>query len=87
MKETEQHSRQFPVFHPAFVALVAAAVLLRIGLGFTLPRTVKWDEATDLMLGRNLLAGNGFTYSGYPEVHFPPLHPIAAGIFHWLTGG
>ncbi len=86
MKETEQHSRQFPVFHPAFVALVAAAVLLRIGLGFTLPRAVKWDEGTDLLLGRNLLAGNGFTYSGYPEVHFPPLHPIVAGIFHWPTG-
>ncbi|MEP6959283.1 MAG: glycosyltransferase family 39 protein [Nitrospirota bacterium] len=86
MTETEQHSRQFRVFHPAFVALVTAAVLLRIGLSFTLPRVIKWDEPTYLLLGYNLLAGNGFTYSRYPEVHFPPLHPIVAGIFHLLTG-
>jgi 4-amino-4-deoxy-L-arabinose transferase-like glycosyltransferase len=38
------------------------------------------------MLGYNLLAGNGFTNSGYPELHFTPLYPMVAGLFHALTG-
>jgi 4-amino-4-deoxy-L-arabinose transferase-like glycosyltransferase len=86
MTENEHDSRQLRVFHPTVVALVAAAVLLRLGLSFTLPRTIKDDEPSYLLLGYNLLAGNGFTYSGYPELHFAPLYPIVAGLFHLLIG-
>ncbi len=86
MTETERDSRQFRVFPPAFLALVSAAVLLRLGLSLALPRVIKYDEPTNLLLGYNLLAGNGYTYSGYPELHFPPLHPIFAGLFYLLTG-
>lgn len=86
MTENEHDSRQFRVFHPTVVALVAAAILLRIGLSFTLPRTIQHDESIYLLLGFNLLAGNGFTYSGYPELHFPPVYPIVAGLFHLLIG-
>ncbi len=86
MTETEQDTRQLRAFPPAFLALVSAAVLLRLGLSITLPRVIKWDESTNLLLGYNLLAGNGYTYSGYPELHFPPLHPIFAGLFCLLTG-
>lgn len=64
---------------------MAAVVLLRAGLSSILPRVIRWDEPRYLLLGYNLLAGNGFTYSGYPEVHFPPVQPIVAGIFHLLT--
>jgi len=84
--QAEHHSGRFQIFHPAFLALVAGAVLLRVALSVILPRAIKWDEASNLILGQNLLAGNGFTYSGYPELHFPPLHPILAGLFHLLTG-
>jgi len=86
MTENGHDSRQFRVFHPTVVALVAATVLLRLGLSFTLPRTIKDDEPMYLLLGHNLLAGNGFTYSGYPELHFAPLYPIVAGLFHLLIG-
>ena len=86
MTENEHDSRHFRVFHPAIVALVAAAVLLRLVLSFTLPRTIKWDEPHYLLLGSNLLTGNGFTYSGYPELHFPPLYPGVAGLFYLLIG-
>src|SRR5690242_898142 len=86
MTENEHHSKQFLVFPPRLVGLVAAAVLLRIGLSFMLPRAIKPDESYYLMLGYNLLAGNGFTYSGYPELHFPPMYPIIAGLFHLLSG-
>ncbi len=74
------------VFHPAVLGLAAAAALLRLGLSLALPRVVKPDESYYLMLGYNLLAGNGFTNSGYPELHFTPLYPIVAGLFHTLTG-
>jgi len=86
MTENEHDSRQFRVFHPTVVALVAATVLLRIGLSFTLPRTIQADECYYLLLGYNLLVGNGFTYSGYPELHFTPLYPIVAGLFRLLIG-
>jgi 4-amino-4-deoxy-L-arabinose transferase-like glycosyltransferase len=77
---------EFRTFHPAVIALVAAAVLLRLSLGFLLPRTIRWDEGLYLLAGVNLLTGNGFTYSAYPEVHFHPLIPIVAGLCYLLTG-
>jgi 4-amino-4-deoxy-L-arabinose transferase-like glycosyltransferase len=66
--------------------LVAVVVLLRIALSFFLPRVVKWDEPVYLLLGHNLLTGGGFTWSTYPELTFPPLYPIVAGVFHLLIG-
>lgn len=74
------------VFHPAVLGLAAAAALLRLGLSLTLTRVVKPDESYYLMLGYNLLSGNGFTNSGYPELHFTPLYPIVAGLLHAVTG-
>jgi len=85
LKNTEQDPRQFRAFPPAFLALVLGAVLLRLGLSLGLPRVIHSDEPPNLLLGYNLLAGNGYTYSGYPELHFPPLHPIFAGLFYLLT--
>lgn len=86
MTENEHDPTQLRLFHPAIVALATAAVMLRIGLSFSLPRTVKWDEPMYLLAGYNLLTGNGFTYSGYPELHFPPLYPIVSGLFYLLVG-
>jgi 4-amino-4-deoxy-L-arabinose transferase-like glycosyltransferase len=39
-----------------------------------------------LLLGYNLLSGNGFTYYIYPELAFPPFYPVVAGLFHLLIG-
>ena len=86
MNMIHQVSRPNRLFPPAIVALAGAAVLLRIGLSFVLARTIKWDEPDYLLAGYNLLKGNGFTYSGYPELHFPPLYPVVAGLFHLFTG-
>jgi 4-amino-4-deoxy-L-arabinose transferase-like glycosyltransferase len=86
MTETEHDSRQLRVFHPSVVALVAAAILLRITLSFILPRTLRWDEPEYLLAGFNLLTGNGFSYSGYPQLHFPPLYPVIAGLLYLLIG-
>jgi 4-amino-4-deoxy-L-arabinose transferase-like glycosyltransferase len=74
------------MFQPAVIALVATAVCFRVGLSFMLPRTIRWDEPEYLLAGFNLLTGNGFTYGGYQELHFPPLYPIVAGLFYLLIG-
>jgi 4-amino-4-deoxy-L-arabinose transferase-like glycosyltransferase len=44
------------------------------------------DEPAYLLAGYNLLTGNGFTISGFPELHFPPLFPVIAGLFYFLLG-
>ena len=85
MTESDYESRRRRVSCSAVLALVTAAILLRIGLSHFLPRVLGWDESAYLLLGANLLAGNGFTYTGYPELHFPPLYPLVAGFFHLLT--
>src|SRR5688572_12243338 len=82
----EQAPREIRLFHPAIIALAAAAVILRVGLSFALPRTIKWDEPAYLLAGYNLLRGNGFTYTGYPELHFPPLYPFVSGLFYLCVG-
>ena len=86
MTNDEQDLEKFRAFQPAVVALVVASVLLRTGLSMTLPRTIKFDEPAYLLLGYNLLAGNGFTYTGYPELHYSPLYPVIAGLFYLVTG-
>ena len=55
LMQAEQYRRQRRVFPPAFLAFVAATVLLRVGLSFTLPRTIKDDEPVYLLLGYNRL--------------------------------
>src|SRR6478735_4947531 len=82
-----QNARQTRLFHPALLVLVSAAALLRLALSLYFPRVIKDDEPIYLLLGHNLLAGNGFTYTGSPELHFPPLHPLLVGVFSFLMTG
>ena len=86
MKDPGNETRPFYIFHPALFALVLTAGLLRLALSLYFPRAVKEDESAYLLLGHNLVAGNGFTYTGYPELHFPPLHPLLIGLFSLVTG-
>jgi len=81
-----QNARQTRLFHPALLVLVSAAALLRLALSLYFPRVIKDDEPIYLLLGQNLFAGNGFTYTGSPELHFPPLHPLLVGLFSLMTG-
>src|SRR5215510_13415708 len=74
------------IFHPALIGLVAAAVLLRIMIALILPRVIRWDEPSYLLLGYNLLSGNGFTTGLHPQLHFTPLYPIVSGILYLLVG-
>jgi 4-amino-4-deoxy-L-arabinose transferase-like glycosyltransferase len=86
MKDSGHEARPFVIFHPALLLLVVSAALLRLALSLYFPRVVWGDESAYLLLGHNLVTGNGFTYTGYPELHFPPLHPLFVGLLSLMTG-
>ena len=67
------------------VALVAAAVLLRVYYT-TYARVVWGDEPFYLWIGQSLWAGHGYNFFGYSGAHFPPLYPALAGGLALLTG-
>ncbi len=44
------------------------------------------DESCYLWLAQNLSSGAGYTYyNGTPELHFPPLFPVALGVLNWIV--
>lgn len=64
-------------------ALVAAALQVLLWTGERLPSV---DGLAYFAAGRNLLDGAGFTRHGAPELHFPPLVPVALAGLERLTG-
>lgn len=66
--------------------LALSAVLLRLVLFLGRGDYVAFDEGWYLLLGRNLLAGEGYTLNGLPHVALSPLFPILAGATGDLLG-
>jgi 4-amino-4-deoxy-L-arabinose transferase-like glycosyltransferase len=66
----------------AIAAIIVAAFLLRLELTHSLPRMVKWDESDYLLLGRNLVRGQGYTTGFGPEIHHPPFFPLITGVIY-----
>ena len=67
--------------------VVVAAMLLRLGLVLALPRVIWGDEVAYLLLGRNLLNGQGFmAFNGSPELVYTPGYPFVVGIIARLVG-
>ena len=62
---------------------VFALLQLVLTLGDKLPSV---DGTAYFEAGRNLMNGNGFTRHGGPELHFPPLTPVAVGVLEKVTG-
>jgi len=44
------------------------------------------DEPFYLWLGRNWLTGQGYTFTGYHDVHHTPLLPLLSGLLYLVTG-
>jgi len=67
---------------PFLAATLLLGALLRTL--YALPTHVCFgDESFYLWLAQNLFSGEGYTYyNDVPEVHFPPLFPIALGLFN-----
>jgi len=66
--------------------LTLAALLYRVVLLVAVDRIVWGDEPFYLWLGRNWVTGNGYTFTGYDDVHHTPLFPLLSGIVYLLTG-
>ncbi len=68
----------------ALVAPFAVGVVVRALFSYT-DNAVGPDEAAYLGTGANMWSGNGITYRGSPELHFPPLLPALLGGLARLT--
>ena len=50
------------------------------------PQRMVWgDEPFYLWLGRNWLTGQGYSFTGYSDVHHTPMYPLLSGLFYLLT--
>ena len=65
--------------------LVALVMGVRIYLA-SFDRVVWGDEPFYLWLGRNWLAGQGYSFTGYSDVHHTPLYPLLTGLLGLITG-
>lgn len=66
--------------------LTVGAVLLRLALFVGRGDYVAFDEGWYLILGRNLMAGEGYTLNGTPHVALSPLFPVLAGVVGTVVG-
>ena len=65
------------------LSLWAAAVRLFAVLQ---PQRIVWgDEPSYLWLGRNWLTGQGYSFTGYSDVHHSPGYPLLSGLLYLLT--
>ncbi len=72
-------------FWAPLLALWLLAVVVRVIL--LQPGRVVWgDEPFYLWLGRNWITGQGFSFTGHPDVHHGPLFPWLAGLLYAVTG-
>ena len=61
------------------------ALLVRLVALFQPQRIVWGDEPFYLWLGRNWLSGQGYSFTGYSDVHHTPMYPLLSGLFYLLT--
>ncbi len=81
MKESPNIRKFAPLLS---VTLLAAAVRL---LAVLQPARIVWgDEPFYLWLGRNWLTGQGYSFTGYPDVHHSPGYPLLSGLIYLITG-
>ncbi|MBC7263147.1 MAG: glycosyltransferase family 39 protein [Chloroflexi bacterium] len=64
--------------------LILIAFLARLAL-LQVDRVVWGDEPFYLWLGRNWITGQGYSFTGHPDVHHTPGYPFLTGIIYPLT--
>jgi len=68
--------------------IVAGLAMLVMGVRVYLvsfDRVVWGDEPFYLWLGRNWLTGQGYSFTGYSDVHHTPLYPLLTGLLYLVT--
>jgi hypothetical protein len=73
-----------PRIHPLW-GLALAAIALRLVLFLGRGDYIAFDEGWYLLLGHNLMTGEGYTLSGLRHVALSPLFPILAGALEYVT--
>ncbi len=68
------------------MGVILGAAVFRIALVLTSDRIVWGDEPFYLWLGRNWLTGQGYTFTGYHDVHHTPLLPLLSGLLYLVIG-
>jgi 4-amino-4-deoxy-L-arabinose transferase-like glycosyltransferase len=71
------------VFLAGAIALAGYLRLLAVGLRGTY---LDFDESMYIVLGKDLISGNGYTLNGLPNATFPFGVPLIAGAFYRLAG-
>jgi len=67
------------------IGLSACALVVRLW-ALAQPQRIVWgDEPFYLWLGRNWLTGQGYSFTGYSDVHHTPMYPLLSGLFYLLT--
>jgi len=66
------------------IILAIAAISLKFFLLFERLLFIDPDEGYYLILARNLITGNGYTFNGLPNVVFPPFLPILIAFFYLI---
>lgn len=64
--------------------IILIAFLVRLAL-VQVDRVVWGDEPFYLWLGRNWITGQGYSFTGHPDVHHTPGYPFLTGITYPLT--
>jgi 4-amino-4-deoxy-L-arabinose transferase-like glycosyltransferase len=83
----QKTSRDFATSVFMLIGLIGGAMLLRLGLALALPRVIWRDEVDYVLIGRNLLSGQGFTNpDGSPHLVHPPGYPMIVGTIARLVG-
>jgi len=79
----EPHSKIREFLLLVGLGLWAATVRL---LALAQPQRIVWgDEPFYLWLGRNWLTGQGYSFTGYADVHHTPMYPLLSGLSYLLT--
>ncbi len=85
----EQESARGPLSGPRREWLIVALlILLAAAVRFWLSsadRVVWGDEPFYLWLGRNWLTGQGYSFTGYSDVHHTPAYPLLTGLLYLVT--
>ena len=66
------------------IVLAVAAISLKFFLLYERLLYIDPDEGYYLILARNLIAGNGYTFNGLPNIVFPPFLPILIAFFYLI---
>jgi 4-amino-4-deoxy-L-arabinose transferase-like glycosyltransferase len=79
-------SKSVPVSSQTIIIIILAiaATSLKFYLLFERLLFIDPDEGYYLILARNLIAGNGYTFNGLPNVVFPPFLPLLIAFFYLI---